>query len=205
MQRYAEHCIRGIMLLSLSTSYRLHSILCIRPDTTYSMLHITHGSLHDFCVFLTAGPTSRRRRDSRAETPAALISRSQEATGELCPGAATQATLERILKCRWAGRSAIAQRLMHLKVETAWLCDEKYQAILRSRFDGMSKASIAIPNKTDTGTCQMYVPMHYNMIRPINLMSFPADGDSTETHSTLNPLTLIWGLTAQVLTPLQRV
>ena len=45
-----------------------------------------------FLFALTAAPTSRGRRDSRAETPATLIPRSQEATGELCRGASTQAT-----------------------------------------------------------------------------------------------------------------
>ena len=45
--------------------------------------------IYVYIVFFTAAPTSRRRRDSRAETPARLISRSRHRRrpGKSCPGA----------------------------------------------------------------------------------------------------------------------
>ena len=58
----------------------------------------TSNSLVGQFSFCSA-PTSREGRKSRKETPMGIITRSQEATGELCPGARPHATREHADLC----------------------------------------------------------------------------------------------------------
>ena len=47
-----------------------------------------------FVALFIAAPTSRGRRDCHTETPPRIVTRSLEATGELCPAATSPATRE---------------------------------------------------------------------------------------------------------------